>query len=383
MPIHSHLLTRICRVVWLSAMLGVLMGCAHQSHLGYYLQSAQGHAEILQAARPIDAWLAQEDLSPTMRTRLQLAQQARSFAVQEMGLPDNASYRRYADLQRPWAVWNVVAAPIDKLQLHQWCFWVTGCIGYRGYFDEKDARAEAAQLTAQGLEVSVYSVPAYSTLGYLNWAGGDPLLNTFIHWPEGDFVALLLHEMAHQVVYAKGDTLFNESFATAVERIGVKRWFTRHGSADAYAHYAAKEERREEFRTLTQATRKRLEQIFDQKHAYALENQALIAIKNEAMDQFKTDYAALRERWLNEAGEHATRLQLAGYDRWVANANNASFAAQAAYHALVPAFMALWEREGGQPARFYDAVRALAQSPPAQRHAALQALLANDFASAP
>lgn len=359
------------------------MGCAHQNPWGYYLQSAQGHAEILQAARPIDEWLAQADLDTSLRARLHLAQQARSFAVHEMGLPDNASYRRYADLQRPWAVWNVVAAPVDKLQLHQWCFWVTGCIGYRGYFDEKDAKAEAAQLAAQGLEVSVYSIPAYSTLGYLNWAGGDPLLNTFIHWPEGDFVGLLLHEMAHQVVYAKGDTLFNESFATAVERIGLARWFALRGTTQEHAAHAGRAQQRAQFKALTEATRKRLEQIFDPNHASALDKQALIAIKNEVMDGFRAEYATLRQLWLANVDGLTENRQLAGYDRWVARANNATFAAQAAYHAWVPAFMALWEREGRQPQRFYDAVRALANSPTAQRHAALQALLAQDNAPLP
>src|SRR3989344_3458435 len=137
---------------------------------------------------------------PARRGRRHRARPPRAFAVAELGLPDNASYRRYADLKRPAAVWNVVAAPPYSLTLHTWCFPVTGCIGYRGYFTEAAAQAEAAELAAQGLEVEVYGVPAYSTLGYMNWAGGDPLLSTFVAWPEGDFVRLLFHELAHQVV---------------------------------------------------------------------------------------------------------------------------------------------------------------------------------------
>ena len=160
--------------------LSALAGCAD---LRYYWQSVHGHVQLMQAAAPLEDWLQRPDLAAPLRTRLLLAQRARAFAVDELGLPDNASYHRYADLQRTAAVWNVVAAPPDALTPHTWCFIVTGCIAYRGYFAQADAQAEAAQLAAQGLEVNVYGVPAYSTLGYLNWAGGDPLLSTFIGWP--------------------------------------------------------------------------------------------------------------------------------------------------------------------------------------------------------
>ena len=223
----------------------------------------------------------------------------------ELGLPDNASYRRYADLKRPAAVWNVVAAPPYSLTLHTWCFPVTGCIGYRGYFTEAAAQAEAAELAAQGLEVEVYGVPAYSTLGYMNWAGGDPLLSTFVAWPEGDFVRLLFHELAHQVVYAKNDTLFNESFATAVERIGVAQWLATQSTPEARKAFATSEARRSAFRALTRATRARLAAIYEQKEALALGDKALAAMKNEAMEAFRTGYAALRTQWLNtSSGGH-------------------------------------------------------------------------------
>jgi predicted aminopeptidase len=359
-----------------------LAGCASTGSgtgaIGYYWQSLRGHVQLMQAAEPIDQWIARDDISPALRGRLQLAQRARAFAVAELGLPDNASYRRYADLQRPAAVWNVVAAPPYELKLHTWCFPVTGCIGYRGYFSEADAQAEAAQLAAQGLEVEVYGVPAYSTLGYMNWAGGDPLLNTFVAWPEGDFVRLLFHELAHQVVYAEGDTLFNESFATAVERIGVARWLATQATEPARAAAATSEARRHAFRTLTRAARARLKAIYEQNEPQAQAESSLVAIKTGAMEAFRADYAKLRAQWLapqDGTAPLATTAQVAGYDRWVARANNASFAAQAAYDELVPAFEALHAREGGDWPRFYDAVRQLARQPQPQRQEALRALL--------
>ena len=347
-----------------------LAGCAHtEGALGYYWQSVQGHARLLQAARPLDEWIANESTPAPLRARLQLAQRARHFAVQELGLPDNASYRSYADLGRSAAVWNVVAAPPYALELHRWCFPFTGCIGYRGYFQEADAQAEGARLAAQGLEVDVYGVPAYSTLGYLDWAGGDPLLNTFIGWPEGEFVRLLFHELAHQVVYAQGDTLFNESFATAVERLGTERWLATQARPEVRQAFAASEERRQAFRALTRATRARLAEIYEQNKAPAHDSQALNAMKSGAMQDFRARYAVLRERWL------AQGARVEGYDRWVAQANNASFAAQAAYDAWVPAFEALFAQQGQRWDAFYDAVRHLAALPQDERHARLRALL--------
>lgn len=352
----------------LLACLG-LAGCAHPSDaLAYYWQSVRGHLQMMQAAAPLDDWIAQDNTPEALRARLQLAQRARAFAVTELGLPDNESYRRYADLQRPAAVWNVVAAPPFALQLHTWCFPVTGCIGYRGYFTEADAQAEAARLAAQGLEVEVYGVPAYSTLGYMNWMGGDPLLNTFIGWPEGEFVRLLFHELAHQVAYAPGDTLFNESFATAVDRLGSAQWLATQASGPARQAFAASEERRRSFRALTRATRARLSEIYEQKEALAHNHQALEAMKTEAMGAFRKDYAALRSTW------QATPAQLAGYDRWVAKANNASFAAQAAYDEWVPAFEALFDQSGRRWQPFYDEVRKLAALPRQERADRLRAL---------
>jgi len=162
----------------------------------------------------------QSDATPeALKERLRLAGRIRAFASQQLHLPDNPSYLSYANLDRPAAVWNVVAAPEWSLQPKQWCFPVAGCVSYKGYYDEAAAAQEAQQLAAQGLETAVQPVPAYSTLGWLNWAGGDPLLSTFIGYPEGELARLIFHELAHQVVYVAGDTAFNESFATAVERL--------------------------------------------------------------------------------------------------------------------------------------------------------------------
>ena len=346
----------------------VMLGLAGCSSVGYYWQSVSGHLQMLNAARPVDDWLADAQTPGQLRQRLALSQRIRRFAIDALKLPDNASYRRYADLKRSSVVWNVVAAPALSLKLETWCFPVAGCVGYRGYFSEADARAEAEHLGETGLETSVYGVPAYSTLGLMNWAGGDPLLNTFIRYPEGELARLIFHELAHQVVYAKGDTVFNESFATAVERLGIQRWLddeAAQGNTAARSDYTAFDQRRRQFRALTLATRRELGAIYKPKEAVAQEESEQAAMKliakEKAMKRFRRHYAELKKAW----GGYA------GYDPWVVRANNAAFAAQAAYDELVPGFEALFVREGRDWPRFYDAVRHLASLPKDERHQAL------------
>ena len=235
-------------VLLAGATLCLTSGCAS---IGYLAESLGGHLSLVHAARPVEQWLTDGTTSPALRERLVLSQRIRDFAVRELRLPDNRSYRSYAELNRPAAVWNVVAAPELSLQLKTWCFPVVGCIGYRGYFDRVEADALAQTLRAQGLEVMVYGVPAYSTLGWSEWLGGDPLLNTFIQFPEGELARMVIHELSHQVVYASGDTMFNESFATAVERLGAERWLLNHAGADARTEYWRFDARRAQFRELT------------------------------------------------------------------------------------------------------------------------------------
>jgi len=339
----------------------MLAGCAD---FRYYWQSASGHMDLMRAARPVPEWLEDPSAPQALKTKLELAQRIRRYAVSELGLPDNASYKAYADLHRPAALWNVVAAPPHSLQLKTWCFPVAGCVGYRGYYDEAAARAEAAELTTQGLEVAVYPVPAYSTLGWMNWAGGDPLLSTFIGYPEGELARIVFHELAHQVLYVQGDTMFNESFATAVERIGGARWLKTQASEAARLEYAQFDARRQQFRALAADTRRALQEIYASDEAKAKDWKAVDAKKAAEMEEFRRRYAALRATWPGP--------RQGMYDAWVARANNAAFGAQAAYDDLVPGFEALFEREGESWPRFYAAVKALAAQPKADRDQALR-----------
>jgi predicted aminopeptidase len=328
-----------------------LSGCAN---LGYYWQSVTGHLKLMGASRPVNDLVVAGEMPARTRDKLVLSQRIRDYASSELRLPDNPSYRRYADLHRPAAVWNVTAATAYSLELKTWCFPVTGCVGYRGYYDEAMARAEAKQLAEQGYEVNVYPVTAYSTLGMMNWAGGDPLLNTFIHYPEGELARLLFHELAHQVLYIKNDTTFNESFATAVERIGGALWLQTQASDAARQEYAQFDARRVQFRALSRRTRDQLKAAYEAPGTSSAQKEQE---KRRIMAEFRAGYAQLRATWPGDP------VRFRGYDRWVEGANNAFFGAQAAYDELVPAFEALFRREGGDWQRFYDAVRQLAALP--------------------
>jgi len=339
-------------------LLCLTSGCAS---VGYLAQSAQGHVRLLAAARPVPDAIADPALPESLRQRLKLSQQLRDFAVSELKLPDNRSYRAYADLQRPAAVWNVVAAPPLSLELQTWCFPVVGCVGYRGYYDRAAADEAAAPLRAQGLDVAVYPVPAYSTLGWMNWLGGDPLLNTFIQWPEGELARLMFHELAHQVAYAAGDTGFNESFATAVERLGGARWLATHADDALRTQQAAIDSRRHDFQQLVRGCRDQLDALYRGPASDADKRSGKAAL----FAALQRDYAAIKAaRW---GGFN-------GYDRWFAQADNALLGTQAAYDDQVPAFEAIFRAQGADFTRFYAEVRRLAALPRAQRDAALAAV---------
>jgi predicted aminopeptidase len=346
---------------WTASMLllGLATGCAD---VGYLVQSASGHVGVLWASRPVDDWLADPATPAALRERLQLSQRLRDFAITELGLPDNASYRRYADLGRPAVVWNVAAAPEFSLTLHTWCFPVAGCVGYRGYYREADAHAEAETLRAQGLETTVYPVPAYSTLGKLNALGGDPLLNTFIRRSEADLAGLIFHELAHQVVYVPGDTTFNESYATAVERLGVQRWMQRiHGAQAASAQQGQRahiEQRRQDWRQLLDRHRQRLAVLYGQ----PLPASAMRAQKAQLIAMLRADYAQLQHRWGGDTGDDASLNQL----------NNATLGMHATYTQHVAAFEILFQQQAQDFKKLHAQVRELAQLPANERVRALE-----------
>ncbi|MFN0160984.1 MAG: aminopeptidase [Burkholderiales bacterium] len=345
------------RLLAASALL-LLGGCGASA---YYWQLAAGHMEVMRLARPIEEVITDASTPADLKRRLELAARARAFASRELGLPDNGSYRKYADLRRPHVVWNVFAAPALSLELRTQCFPVAGCVIYRGFFAQADADAYAATLRGQGLDVFVGGVPAYSTLGWFD----DPLLNTFIRHPDLEIARFLFHELAHQVVYVRDDTTFNESFAVAVEEEGLKRWIADHASAADSERYAAFSERRRSLMRLLLGARRALAAAY----AGGGSEAARLAGKMAVLDKLRRDYGTLADRW----GLAATERR--AWDEWIMrDLNNAKLGSIAAYTQRVPQFAALLHRERGDMSAFFAAAKALAALPKDERNRRLDAL---------
>ncbi|ABC27913.1 predicted aminopeptidase [Hahella chejuensis KCTC 2396] len=307
----------------------VLGGC---QSTGFMLQAIQGQWEILQKKRPIEEVVQEDATPPNLRERLEYVIQVREFAATSLHLPVEEAYSEYADLERPYVVWNVFAAPEFSMRSKTWCYPIAGCVAYQGYFAEQPAHEAAAELASEAFDTHVGGVPAYSTLGWFN----DPVLNTFIWYDPVDLAGLLFHELAHRRLYIKGDTAFNESWATAVEQEGVHQYLQHTAnttsqntppllsaySADAInTRYAVRAQSREQFVALVKQTIGELEALY--KEDISPEDKR--ARKTKIIEALRTRYAELAqqhkissgyERWFNAPINNAKLLTVANYHQW-------------------------------------------------------------------
>lgn len=349
--LNAALIDRL-RLRWVPLLLAVgLNGCS-----SYYGQLAQGQLELLRARQPVAALIADESRDQALRQRLDQAQQARDFASSALGLPDNSSYRLYADLQRPYVVWNLFATEEFSVEPLQHCFPIAGCVAYRGYYRQGAARGAAARLQAEGLDTLVAGVEAYSTLGWFD----DPLLNTMLRRNDEQLAGLIFHELAHQQLYLPGDTAFNESYASFVEREGLRQWQASRGLPEQAAQARA---RYRQLVELLLATRERLAELY----ASPRSKEELRQLKQAEFMRLRQAYRTLRDtqwggdrrfdRWFAQPLNNATLVPFGLYDRWVA------------------AFSALFEECERDWQRFHTEVAALAKRPADEREARLTQLL--------
>lgn len=334
-----------CLLILLSAP--SLSGC-------YLLQAAQGQMQIVSKREPIDDVIANPATSDKLRGRLEYVAAARDFASHELDLPDNDSYRSYADLGRPYVVWNVFATDEFSVQPRRWCFPIAGCVVYRGYFKEPGAQRYARKIRSHGGDAMIAGIPAYSTLGHFR----DPVLNTMMGWSDAQLAATLFHELAHQVVYVPGDSEFNEAFATAVEEAGLERWLDKRGRSQDMQAWRRQRERQQQFVDLLLATRDKLKELYASK----ISSTEMRARKAEIFGGLKFDYTKLRAQWDG----------FAGYDWWFDRAlGNAHLVSAATYHGCLPGFQGLLASVNGDLSSFYEQVGRLAKLPEAQRRAAV------------
>src|SRR6266404_4651832 len=242
------------RALLLAAACTLLYGCGSL----YLMQAASGQWQVLRERVPVETLLADPHTPPALRAHLEEVRAAREFASRELGLPDNKSYRSYADIGRPYVVWNVVAAPEFSVSPKRWCFPIAGCVAYRGYFRERRAREFAAALAVRGYDVSVDGVPAYSTLGRF----ADPVLSSMLRYGDDELAATIFHELAHQLLYVRDDSEFNEAFATTVEDAGLERWLNSQGASQRLQQLRERQEHAAAFVSLLAHTRGRLALLY-------------------------------------------------------------------------------------------------------------------------
>jgi predicted aminopeptidase len=342
------------RAVLALSLIVLTVGCSIDK---YYVQSISGQFDLLRKSRSIAAVLSDEAVPPQVRERLALVREVRQFAVRELGLPDSQSYSRFADVGRDFVVWNVFAAPALSVDPTLWCFPVAGCVAYRGYFQRERAMEFAEARRAEGYDVYVGGVRAYSTLGWFN----DPVLNTYLHYADVDLAALIFHELAHEHYYLSGDTVFNESFATVVEREGIRRWLAARGESDLYQRHVQMRARDAEVVEVILGYRNRLRMLY----ASELDTEAKLQRKEELVMQLRQEYDELRSRLSDEPD---------GLRMLPRELNNAYLAVVGSYNGMVPAFDTLLRRHDGDLTAFYDSVKALGQLPRDQRNTRLAEL---------
>jgi len=333
------------------------VGLAGCTSISFYAQSLQGHLEIMSARRDVARLIVDPDTPPDLRARMTSARDIRRFASDELGLPDNASYRSYADIGREAVTWSVFAAPEFSLVPRTWCFPVYGCVPYRGYFEKQSAIDTARDLQATGLDVHVSPVTAYSTLGW----SSDPLLSTMLVQDDTYLASLIFHELAHQRVYVDGDSSFNEAFAVAVETTGVRRWLRAAGDDAGLRRYEADRKRRADFVALVVGTREELGRIYAGPGGLEEKRAAKVA----AIETLRQRYRQVRDgRWRGYRG----------YDGWFdAPINNAKLALVSVYGDQVDAFIRLFDLCGQDYPRFYASVATLGRLGRAERLQALKA----------
>lgn len=346
MPKASLLMLLLC---------SALMGC---ETVQYYSHVSWGQLNTVWGRQPIDELLTDETTSKPLHQRLASITQMRDFSISQLYLADNNSYRYYKDLQRPYAVWNVFAAPELSIEAKQWCFMVAGCVSYRGYFNQTLAEQYAQQLDEAGFDVYVAGVAAYSTLGWFD----DPVLNTFVQRSDVQLAALLFHELAHQQLYLPGDTAFSESFAKTVEIEGVKLWLASRGKSVLLDGYLHKQAMADDFSVGLMALRTQLANLYTQ----PLNHKAMWANKKQLINHYQeVDYASFKLRWRSDR-----------YDGWVlTNLNNAKLVTINSYGQWLPAFQALFHKLNGDWQRFYDHAKQLSALPLAEREHELNGLL--------
>lgn len=331
----------------------LLSGCAS---INYYAQSIQGQYEVIQKRQDINDLLKKKDISDTLRRKLNTVSELREFSIKQLGLPENKSYLSYTDLERDYVVWNIFATEEFSLTPLKWCYWIVGCLDYRGYFAESDARKHAQNLEEKGHDVYLGGVSAYSTLGWFD----DPVLNTMLRWNEIRLATVIFHELAHQQLYIKNDTEFNESYAEAIAIIGVRKWLGQKAEQQQHKEYVDSQAQDKQFTNLVMKYKSLLNKLYQSGQSEQSE-QSMRTQKKALFDKMRNEHNALKQNWSTDAyaGWFSTEL------------NNAKLAAVVTYKKYVPAFIEIYEKLNDLN-KLYTFVKQLSNCSPIKRRIILK-----------
>lgn len=318
------LISRLAAVLAVLVFIAILASC----NISYLTQAAAGHFRIMNSRKSIKKILKDDQLDIKTRNSLEMVLDIHDFAIRELGLPDNKSYTLYSELKEDYPGWNVYCAPKFSIEPKTWCFPVAGCVVYHGYFKKEKAIQFADKMEKEGYDVYVAPFSAYSTLGWYN----DPILSTHLRYDSIRLAGLIIHELAHQKLYVKGDSQFNESFAVTVEQAGVLKWLESLGRKDQMAKALKNWNEEQEFIERILKARKDLNSIF----ISVIDSMSMLHQKDSILQKLQSD--------LN-FGENEI--------------NNAYFIPVSTYNSLVPEFQNIFDSCGGNFQKFYKKMEKL------------------------
>lgn len=345
------------------AMLGVVLaaGLVSSCSPAYVLRGAWEEGKILGRRRPIVQVIADPRSTPETRRKLQLVLAAREFGRDALGERVGESYTLYSEKQSDTLAHVLSAAYRDRFAAKTWWFPIVGRVPYKGFFQEADARREAAKLEAEGYDTYMRPTSAFSTLGWFN----DPVLSTLLRYDDVSLTNTVLHELFHNTYFAPGKIAFNESLANFVGARGAIDFFCGRDGADAPNCRRARDEWDDDLAFGFFLS----ELVHDLESLYARTD-----LTREQKLQLREEVFARAQRQF--AQEVRPRLKVGGFGSFTRDPlNNATLISRRIYYDRLDLFERVYRSRGGDLRRTIADIVAAARANRADPYAGVASLL--------